>query len=390
MWELFKRKRSEPTPPDGSPDTIATIAAELEHEYRFKVDHARVGLFLLGVAPGNDAASELRPLFVDWIESDWRRLAEVAEHEIMLSWITHRLTLDALGCPENVLAEMQTKSTLRRKWNRVIGLAAIDLWKKLNDLGVQTTILKGAPLSLVCYGQEDLRDVRDIDLLVSPADAFRAAEILTAAGYRCEIDNEWLKNKRLLQTMRQISLRSLGGALEIDLHWKVANDWVDSGVNAIDVRKNARLLSIFGKSVVWVNAATENRFAETNVMSAHTTEMKAGVDFVRLRSADARQVNALSDKHTPTESDTSNHSPKITVALMQIAIVSHLKQATCASDLFAINRLPDSPPRHLVWSRNLVKIRSLRQSTQLLRCAICPNKIWYKNKKPSKPLGFFP
>ena len=371
-------------PSDDSSDTIATIAAELEHEYRFRVDHARVGLFLLGVAPGNGAASELRKLFADWIEADWRRLAEVAEQEIMLSWITHRLTLDALDCPSNVLSEMQTKSSLRRKWNRVIGLAAIDLWKKLNDLGVYTTILKGAPLSLVCYGQEDLRDVRDIDMLVSPADAFRAAEILTSAGYRCEIDNEWLKNERLLKTMRQISLRSLGGALEIDLHWKVANNWVDTGVNALDVRKNAHMLSIFGKSVVWVNAATENRFAEANVMSAHTTEMKAAVDFVRLRSSDAHQINARSDKHTPTESDTRNQSSKITVALMQIAIVSHLKQATCASDLFAMNRLPDIPPRHLVWSRNLVKIRSLRQSTELLRCVIYPNKIWYKNKKPNK------
>lgn len=380
MWEFFKRKRCAPTRTDGSPETIATIAAEFEHEYRFTVDHARVGLFLLGVAQGNGAASELRPLFADWIEADWRRLAEIADSEIMLSWITHRLTLDALGCPENVLSEMQTKSTLRRKWNRVIGLAAIELWKKLNDSGVYTTILKGAPLSLVCYGQEDLRDVRDIDLLVSPADAFRSAQILTVAGYRCEIDNEWLKNKRLLKTMRQISLRSLGGALEVDLHWKVANDWVNAAANRVDMQASTRSMAVFGRTVTCQCASTLNVIAVANLAGSHSTEIKACVDVLRL-------VGIGGHPTARNEHPAQEWKKYLSAVNGGLASFARQPRSLLLQDLFEVRTNRADMSRACIWFRNILRLRTTAAAICLTYVAISPTKKQYSMTSSPKKSG---
>jgi hypothetical protein len=369
MWGERNQEARNPARQDGSSESIATIAKELECEYRFCVDHARVALFLLGVAPGNEAVSELRSLFVDWGDADWRHLAEVADQEIMLSWITHRLMFDPLGCPDDVLWEMQTKSNLRRRWNRVIGLAAIDLWKKLNDACVHTTILKGAPLSLVCYGKEDLRDVRDIDLLVSPADAFRAGQVLMDNGYRCSIDIEHLKNARLLRSARQISLRSMAGALEVDLHWKVTNDWVSSPLNNLAPRNYPSDISVFGYQVQWLSQSAMVAFVKANLVGSHSIECKAAVDYIRITE---KLGTSLFGAPKPTSQTSASDTVRAICAHVQR--VSLLPDTFSAQDLFSVNRYVAR--RTSVWFRHMMRVRTPSEALALFRAATTPKHLW--------------
>ncbi len=357
--------------PDSS--NIDDVARELSNELRVKVDPIRLGLLIIATAPGNDAASSIGALFSAWGETEWRSLADLADEEIILTWVTHRLAADSLGCPSAVVEEMREKSALRRKWNRVIGLAAIDLCERLKAGGVYTTILKGAPLSVVCYGAADLRDVRDIDILVAPHNAFRASEILTAAGYACEIDRGWLRGGMTLKTMRQISFRSLGGALEIDLHWKVANPWVDSSVNKIDAEREQRSLDVFGRSITWVNEETALNFARANVIGSHRVEIKASVDCWRL---DELRSSALSE----ASSNSSLNPRNVTMfALSIVTLISkHARlsvRATC-SDLVGVAQ-GEEPTRFAVWRRNAGRIRNVTELVALCNVAFLPSKKQY-------------
>jgi hypothetical protein len=387
MWGKKKSATQRKYSSSEAESTVGAIASEIGEEFRFEVDEARLGLFLLALAPGNGAASKLRPLFADWGEAEWRLLAEIADNEVMLSWIAHRLSLDSLGCAADVLAEMQAKSTLRRKWNRVIGLAAVDLCDRLNNAGVYTTILKGAPLSLVCYGEADLRDVRDIDLLVSPDNAFRAGEILSTAGYECEMDSTWLNNRTALKTMRQVSFRSLRGALEIDLHWKVANEWINSSVNEVDVANSARPLVIFNRNVKWLDERAALSFAASNVAGSHHVEMKACVDYLRLAGTSVdKSAQSMTEPHVTTPTLSAVRENGLHAPLSLLTSAARLSYRAVCYDLFVVGG-PDTPSRSSIWGRNLTRVRTVSAFASLLQVAMSPTKSLYVRQRATKNNG---
>lgn len=53
----------------------------------------------------------------------------------------------------------------------------------LTGAGVAAAVVKGPPLGALLYGQAGLRQSRDLDLLVAPADAARALDLLEGDGY---------------------------------------------------------------------------------------------------------------------------------------------------------------------------------------------------------------
>lgn len=368
-------------------ERIHVVAERIGKRYGFVVSEARLGLFMLAVAPGYGAAADLRPLFASWEKAEWEALAEAADNEVMLTWITHRLSIDSLGCEKSVLDAMNAKSALRRRWNRVIGLAAIDLCDRLHKHGVYATLLKGAPLSLLCYGDADLRDVRDIDLLVSPADAYDAGLILVSAGYTCEFATEWLQDPTALATMRQVSFRSLNGALEVDLHWKVANEWLDAAANRLELAEDTQNTSVFGRKIVALTPSACRLVAEANVAGSHRVEMKASVDYLRLTlsSEEHRAPRTLASPPTPTiKAGLANDD--VIAKLLTLRKPARLPTKAVCRDLLAE---PEAHPdtRRAVWVRNLLRLRSTKALFALLRVAGSPTKAFYQHSQPTKNNG---
>lgn len=82
--------------------------------------------------------------------------------------------------------------------------------------GVEVLLVKGAPLALAYYRNHALRPMADVDIMVAPADAGRALEILGTIGW-CAID---APDADVFRFRHAVQCIGPGGA-EIDLHWHV-------------------------------------------------------------------------------------------------------------------------------------------------------------------------
>jgi hypothetical protein len=94
---------------------------------------------------------------------------------------------------------------------------AADALQTLDAAGLETMVLKGAPLTLLHYRDMGTRPMMDMDILVRPQSAAAALRALTYAGWTPR--NPGME-VGALRAGHAISLRRQDGA-EIDLHWRV-------------------------------------------------------------------------------------------------------------------------------------------------------------------------
>jgi hypothetical protein len=114
------------------------------------------------------------------------------------------------------------KGVYRHAWykNRLLFRHMAPLLRSLHDAGIQTLVLKGAPLVLSYYRDYGLRPMTDFDVLVHTDQALPAVHLLQRAG--------WAPSDRWPEAFHEAYL-SVGHALgfkdssgrQFDLHWHV-------------------------------------------------------------------------------------------------------------------------------------------------------------------------
>jgi hypothetical protein len=90
--------------------------------------------------------------------------------------------------------------------------------------GIAALPLKGPLLSLRLFGNLAMRDVRDIDILISPADLWRADQLLRAAGYNCICPNFPLTPRMwdaAFRVARHFTYQNSGSRTSMELHWRL-------------------------------------------------------------------------------------------------------------------------------------------------------------------------
>ena len=352
-------------------------AAELSRRWHCDVDPIRLALFWLAIERKPDGSNgiSVAPLFAGWTADEWQALLNAAQDETMLTWIVHQLQVSALNCPQKLLTELAPQLSTRRQWNRYLGLAALDLCEKLSAQGVEVQILKGAPLSALLYSDASLRDVRDIDLIVSQHDLTAAARALEAMGFKCQVDLHWLNTRHFRRNLREVSFHKLGGAIEVDLHWRVNNGWVGKSVN-LKLNNNGPVTQIdLGKKVMrWFSIEQALALSDANIINSHHVEMKASVD--RLRLAEYVAKSPGYSRHDIPQLQFSDAMSVIEATIRRIdtmAQIAHLTPTESARDLFSRLTIPKSEPRFFaLWARHLRRIRSVSQLVALLLAAISP------------------
>ena len=148
----------------------------------------------------------------------WRETTDI---DAQFDWGTFRLLplaydrLRALDANDPLMPRM--KGVYRMAWVETQALFAevAPVVAALETAGVETLMLKGAPLALGVYRTPAARPMRDIDLAVRYADADRAMAAIGALG--------WIVERPLSRDERRyihsITLTSPAGR-EIDLHWR--------------------------------------------------------------------------------------------------------------------------------------------------------------------------
>ena len=104
----------------------------------------------------------------------------------------------------------------RQAWykNQRLFYEMSNILRDLNNAGVRTMVLKGAALAVLCYKNDAVRPMADVDVLVHPSQVFLTVDVLARAG--------WMPTSEL--TEADLKYRhshdfkdSLGK--EFDLHW---------------------------------------------------------------------------------------------------------------------------------------------------------------------------
>jgi hypothetical protein len=151
-------------------------------------------------------------------ETDWEPvLAEADRHSLapLLAWTLKRVCPGAV--PPAILSHLERR--LRAAADRNLAFTA-ELFKTLalfDRAGIPVIPFKGPALAWSLYESPALREMTDLDLLVRPADAQRAVDLLVASGClpRYGVD------LRFFRSGRELPLTSSAG-VALDLHWALA------------------------------------------------------------------------------------------------------------------------------------------------------------------------
>lgn len=115
----------------------------------------------------------------------------------------------------------------RRELPRLLQLAA--------DAGVHPLLIKGTPLAHTHYPQAGLRERADTDLLVRPAERGRLLALLAAQGYQRAASS----GGELASS--EASFWKDGSPLVLDVHWRINNSPLLSGVLPFEELESASL-----------------------------------------------------------------------------------------------------------------------------------------------------
>ncbi|MGZ4846701.1 MAG: nucleotidyltransferase domain-containing protein [Halobacteriota archaeon] len=130
--------------------------------------------------------------------------------------------LSALGVDDPLLNRY--KGLHKRAWymNQVLLHRMASLIRSLEDAGIRTMILKGAPLNLLYYRDYGLRPMGDIDLLVPFDQAAKASSLLLEWGLKPEFPSRIsrMEPEFYFSSQSETSFVDDSGTV-VDLHWHI-------------------------------------------------------------------------------------------------------------------------------------------------------------------------
>lgn len=120
---------------------------------------------------------------------DWDAVGRLAEREKLVPVVWRCIRDHASQMPAKTAAAFQQESA-RTELRMVATEAALRrVLLLLHTNGVQVVLLKGAALALTAYGSFVNRPMGDLDILVAPADADRAWQLIRDAGWSEEYED---------------------------------------------------------------------------------------------------------------------------------------------------------------------------------------------------------
>lgn len=156
------------------------------------------------------------------IFSSWKLFASLAVRHGIAALVWQNITdLGLAGkVPETertLLEGLRFKSIARVAW---ISETAAAVCALLEKEGIRVVLLKGLALENTVYGSRGLRQMSDADLLVTPSDALRASDILTADGFRSMPLKSPLYKHIILDLGNHLPEVHRGG-ISVDLHYRL-------------------------------------------------------------------------------------------------------------------------------------------------------------------------
>ncbi len=132
--------------------------------------------------------------------------------------------LNSLGIKDPIL--MKLKGVYRLTWykNQMLFHTIAGLLRSFNDAGIESMVLKGAALTLLCYGDYGLRPMNDFDVLVRNEQAVPAIRLLRKLGW---IPMDFEPDERYISVSYSHGFEDEAGR-QFDLHWHLFSQCRDA------------------------------------------------------------------------------------------------------------------------------------------------------------------
>ena len=123
--------------------------------------------------------------------------------------------------PEHIKSVLKITNLDIARRNMTMTAELLRIMKLLEENGISALAIKGPVLSQMIYGDITQRQFADLDILVQEKDLYRTVELLCDNGFVSEHSIKFLKNKELLQVLKDFSIMRPSQNISIEIHWKL-------------------------------------------------------------------------------------------------------------------------------------------------------------------------
>jgi len=180
-------------------------------------------------------------------EVDWARFMRVLARQRLHGLAHAALVAAAVTPPPAIEAQLARAAQLTAFRALALAAEAVRLQALFEAEQVPALCIKGAALAQLAYGGQALKHCRDIDLLVSPADAERSFAILQREGYAPIIPKGPLSEAQrriVFRAHKDMELFQPERRLSLELHWRLVDNPVL--LEAIGVGSPTQSVAVLG------------------------------------------------------------------------------------------------------------------------------------------------
>ncbi|HLN20212.1 MAG TPA: nucleotidyltransferase family protein [Bacteroidales bacterium] len=154
--------------------------------------------------------------------TDWEYFVKLANEHGISSLVHHNL--EKLGLtgpmPEKELAFLKNANMLSMARNAaMMGM----LSKAVSDTKLKTVLLKGAALELIVYGNNGLRQMSDIDLLLTKEDCMKAYRLLQEKGFK-PLEIKSVFHRSIISYIGKHLPSLIRGGMSVELHHRLFDE----------------------------------------------------------------------------------------------------------------------------------------------------------------------
>lgn len=153
---------------------------------------------------------------------DWDELTQLAmQHGVLPLLYTHLDATDSGAVPEAAAEQLRAYFYANKLHNHQLTRALVDLLHLFDTHRITAIPFKGPTLAVTAYGNLDLRQFGDLDILVPERDCVSAMQVLLSRGFRLKSETISLHEEMARLSRCAYSFIHDADGISVDLHWGI-------------------------------------------------------------------------------------------------------------------------------------------------------------------------
>jgi hypothetical protein len=191
-------------------------------------------LLLLCIHSQTNATTSEKIKYLLQQEIDWKYIIHIAEKHRVIPLLYRSLNLiRSPDIPPQILSELRSRFFDNTRNNFIITHELCQLLSLFQENGIRAIPYKGTVLAASVYGKVSLRQVWDLDFLVSESDFATSRELLLAQGY--ELKENFDREQSFYHPQRGV---------EVDLHWGLTPFYFPVNIDFESFWKRRKIISL--------------------------------------------------------------------------------------------------------------------------------------------------